>query len=99
MTDLLTSEHFTPHVDKVFRVKGGRHALTLAQVEARKLDDKEASLVQRQPFLLIFRGPPGDGLREGLYTLEVEDGPSFELYVIPIQTPVLGRQDYQVAFN
>jgi hypothetical protein len=48
---------------------------------------------------LIFRGPAGDLLREGLYVLEVEGGPSFELYVIPVHTPARDRQDYQAAFN
>jgi hypothetical protein len=38
-------------------------------------------------------------LPEGFYTLEVEEGPSFDLYVMPIHTPLLGRQDYQVAIN
>jgi hypothetical protein len=53
----------------------------------------------RPPFTLIFSGPPGDVLGEGLYALELEDGPSFDLYVMPIRTPLLGRQDYQVVIN
>ena len=35
MAEQLTPEHFHPHLDKVFRVQGGRHALTLAEVDAR----------------------------------------------------------------
>jgi hypothetical protein len=31
--------------------------------------------------------------------LEVEGGPSFTLYVIPVHTPARDRQDYQAAFN
>ena len=38
-------------------------------------------------------------MREGLYVLEVEDGPSFMLYVIPVHTPARDRQDYQAAFS
>jgi hypothetical protein len=38
-------------------------------------------------------------LREGLYVLEVEGGPAFQLYVIPVQTLARDRQDYQVVFN
>ena len=98
MTEPLTPAHFTPHVNKIFRVKGGRHALTLAEINVGELGDRGANAL-RQPFLLILHGPPGDVLREGLYTLEVEDGPAFDLYIIPIQTRVLGRQDYQVVFN
>src|SRR5437016_2046718 len=95
MFELLTPETFLPHVDKSFRVKGGRHALTLSRVET----PPNPGGFPRQPFTLIFSGPPGDILREGLYTFEVADGPSFDLYVIPVRTPMLGRQDYQAAFN
>jgi hypothetical protein len=94
MADTLTAEHFLPHVEKVFRVKGGRHAFTLAQVEVS--GEKGGS---RQSFNLIFSGPPGDVLPEGLYTLEVAEGPQFELYVIPIHTPERGTENYQSAFN
>jgi hypothetical protein len=94
MAETLTSEHFHPHVEKVFRVKGGRHAFILARVEV-----SSEKVGPRQSFNLIFSGPPGDVLPEGLYTLEVADGPQFELYVMPIHTPNRSRQDYQSAFN
>jgi hypothetical protein len=99
MAEQLTPKHFLPHVGKAFCVKGGRHALTLAKVDARRLEEWEAEVAPRQPFNLIFRGPPGDILAEGLYMIEVEGGPSFQLYVMPIHTPEPGRQDYQVPFN
>lgn len=99
MTEMLTAEHFLPHVNTVFRVKGGHHALTLARVEQRRMEEWEATEGLREPFNLIFRGPPGDVLREGMYTLECEGGPSFDLYVMPIHTPARDRQNYQSAFN
>jgi hypothetical protein len=95
MTEPLTADAFMPYIDKVFRVKGGRLALTLSRVDVRPIE----AWLTRQPFTLIFAGPPGDVLREGLHDLEVEDGPAFQLYVIPIQTFVQGRQDYQAVFN
>jgi hypothetical protein len=99
MTGQLRPETFLPHVDKAFRVKGGRHVLTLIRVDVPRLDAQEAARVPRQPFTLIFRGPPGDVLREGLHSLEIEGGPTVELYVIPVQTFARDRQDYQAAFN
>lgn len=99
MAEPLTAEHFRPHIDKVFSVQGGRHGLTLAEVQARALTEAESKAISRQPFTLIFRGPPGDVLPEGSYTLEVDGGPSFELYVMPVYTPARNRQDYQAAFN
>jgi hypothetical protein len=97
MAEVLTPKHFLPLVDKVFRVRGGRHALTLVAVEVA--EPAPESEPPRQSFNLIFSGPPGDVLRQGLYTLEVADGPHFELYVIPIYTPNPARQDYQSVFN
>jgi hypothetical protein len=99
MTEPLTAETFLPHVDKVFRVKDGRHALTLRKVELRRMEAHELAALGRQSFTLIFAGPPGDVLPEGLHTLEVADGPTFGLYVIPIQTHGRDRQDYQAVFN
>lgn len=97
--ELLSRAVFDPHMKKVFRVKGWPHALTLHRIEARKLEDWEAELKLREPFNLIFRGPKGDVLKDGMYSLEVDGGPSFELYIIPIYTPFPDRQDYQSPFN
>jgi hypothetical protein len=99
MTAQFTPETFLPHVDKAFRVKGGRHVLTLTQVDVPRLEGQEAARVPRQPFTLVFHGPSGDVLREGLHSLEIEGGPTVELYVIPVQTFVRDRQDYQAVFN
>ena len=97
MTNQLSADDFLPHVDKLFRVRDGRHVLKLVSVDLPP--PNVAKGAPRPPFNLIFSGPPGDVLREGMYTLEVEDGPSFALYVIPVQTFERNRQDYQSAFN
>jgi hypothetical protein len=99
MTEQLTPEHFRPHVAKPFRVQGGRHSLTLAEVDARVLSEAEREIFPRQPFNLIFSGPPADVLPEGLHTLEVEGGDTFTIHVMPIHTPARDRQDYQAVFN
>lgn len=98
MTVMLTADDFRPHVKKTVRVKGGHHAFTLTAVDAQDFGALAAD-AKRSPFNVLFTGPPNDVLREGLYTLEVDGGPSFELYVIPIYTPARDRQDYQAAFN
>ena len=99
MSELLTPDDFSPHVNKVFRVRDGRHGLVLTAVEQRRLEPWETEMALREPFNLIFRGPPDDLLPQGLYTLDVEGGPAFELYVIPIHTQARDRQNYQAAFN
>lgn len=95
----LTADDFRPHVGKVFRVRAGRHALILADVQIARFAVMGVSPPPRDPFTLIFRGPPGDVLREGLYTLHVDDGPLFGIYVMPIHTTARDRQDYQAVFN
>jgi hypothetical protein len=99
MSEQLTPEHFIPYRNGVFRVEGGRHALTLVRIDNPRIEARQAQPMSRQPFILIFNGPPGDVLGEGLYTLSVEDGRPFELYLMPIQTPSADRQDYQAVFN
>jgi hypothetical protein len=95
MTDTLSADDFEPHLTRVFHVRGGRHDLTLAHVDR----GAQAEGWPRQLFNLIFHGPAGDLLPEGLYALDAEEGPSFDLYLIPIQTAARDRQDYQAAFN
>jgi hypothetical protein len=100
MTEQLTPEHFRPHLEKLFRVQGGRHGLRLAEMKVQPLTEEQKAMAPRQPFNLIFHGPPSDVLREGLYVFDVDNGgATFELYVMPIQTFVRDRQDYQAVFN
>ena len=99
MSEMLTADMFQPHVDKAFRVKDGRHALTLTHVDLRPMEQRELDALGRQSFTLIFSGPPNDLLPPGFYTFEVEGGPAFQLYVMPIRTLVRDRQDYQAVFN
>jgi hypothetical protein len=99
MSEQLMPEHFLPHLKKTFQVRGGRYGVTLAEMKVPHLTQAEKASVPRQPFTLIFHGPPGDVLREGSYMFDLDGGPSFELYVMPIQTFVRDRQDYQAAFN
>ncbi len=96
--ELLQIRHFKPHVGKVFRFEGTRHAFPLDRI----LSDRKRLPpgVKRRPFTLIFRGPKEpDVLPEGLYDCEIEGGPTYRLYVIPIYTPRPDRQEYQAVFN
>ena len=99
MTESLTREHFLPHVNKKFRVRGGSHAFIRARIEGSAVGAPAPPSGMRLPFNLIFSGPPKDVLSEGSYTVDVDDGPHFELYLIPIHTPERDRQDYQASFN
>jgi hypothetical protein len=97
MATLLTEQDFTPHVGKVFRPTGQHHALTLVTVDAREQSGWKTA--PRKPFSLILRGPTGDVLPQGYYRFAIDDGPSFDLYIMPIHTSSRDHQDYQVVFN
>src|ERR1700745_2354511 len=58
----LSADQFQPHIGKDFKVKDGRHELTLRAVDLRRLEAWETALFERNPFTLIFSGPPRDVL-------------------------------------
>lgn len=97
MDQVLTAADFAPHLGKVFRAEGQPQALTFITLHEPKRADWPAGM--RPPFTLILRGEPNPVLPEGLYRFAVEDGPNFDLYIIPIHTPSRDYQDYQIAFS
>jgi hypothetical protein len=97
MAGQLRNEDFAPHVGKRFRFQGWHSALRLAMIDVPHHAGMPGAT--RAPFTLIFHGAVDDILPEGLYRADVEDGPSFEIYVMPIHTTAPGRQEYQAVFN
>jgi hypothetical protein len=100
MSELITMDDFKPHLNKVFKVRGGRHAFPLVNIDEHRVQEADLHRVNRMPFTLVFRGAPGDLLPTGLWTFDVEgEDVAFDLYVMPIHTPTPGIQDYQASFN
>jgi hypothetical protein len=93
----LTADTFAPHLGASFKVEGGHHVLSLSEVERMKTQPGHAPGFA--PFVLMFSGPPGDVLAEGMHTIIREDGTAYDLYLIPVHTPAPERQDYQAVFN
>lgn len=98
MEEFLQLEDFKPHVGKIFRFKGTRFAFPLDRISSdRKRLPKWA---KRRPFTLIFSGPrEHEHLPEGMHECEIEGGPTYAIYVMPIQTMQPDRQEYQAIFN
>jgi hypothetical protein len=94
----MTAETFAPHIGRTFQVQGGSHVLALSEVERLEAQPGHGEPAHA-PFTLVFSGPPGDVLAEGMRTILLEDGTAYDLYLIPIHTPASGRQDYQAVFN
>ena len=96
MDEMLCHQDFAPYVGRRFGFEGQQVALRLATIDPK---DHAVPGAARTPFILIFHGPAGDILPEGLYRANIEDGPVLEFYIMPIHTVSLGRQDYQAVFN
>lgn len=97
MAESLTAEYFEPHIGKRFRIAGKPHELVLTRVE--RLERYRIEGEARAPFLLILRGAPDNVLADGVYRIEIDDGPSFDAFLNPILTPARDHQNYQIAFN
>lgn len=98
MDDLLLIDDFNPHVGKIFRFKGTRYAFPLDRIISSR--EPLPPGMKRRPFILIFRGPKErEYMREGIYDCDVEDGPTYQMYVNPINTPAPDQQEYQAAFS
>ncbi len=95
MAEVVSADIFRPHIGRGVLLPGGQK-LTLVSVDQRAA---RAPDPPRAPFSLILRGAPAPVVPEGLHRLTLEDGASFELYLIPIHTPSRDRQDYQIVFN
>ena len=95
--DQLTADDFIPYVGRKLRPAETEFDLTFVTIDRREFPGWGAAT--RQPFSLILRGPRRPVLPEGFYPIEIEDGPTVTLYVIPILTAARDHQDYQVVFN
>ena len=97
MSEILTAEHFRPHLGTPFHAAGWPHPLVLHEIEMH--NTRRGAGLSRDAFTLIFHGPRGEVLAEAMHVLEAESGGRFELYIIPIHTVERDRQDYQAVFN
>jgi len=98
MADLLQIEDFEPHVGKLVHFKGTRFTFPLDRIIRDRGNLPEGA--KRRSFILIFRGPKErEYLPDGIYECEIENGPTYPIYIAPVHTPEPDRQDYQAVFN
>lgn len=97
MSAPLTHEDFQPHLDREFRFAGQKQVLRLTRIDV--MDHPPMPGLAYKAFVLIFTGPRGDVLPEGLYAAETEGDARFDFYILPIHTPAPDRQEYQAVFN
>src|ERR1700753_2639290 len=87
--EFLTAESFLPHVGKKAHFAGTEHTLKLDRVEISKGPIPPGG--KYQSFIVIFQGPQrNDYLPSDIYDCEIEDGPTFNIYVAPMQSETPG---------
>jgi hypothetical protein len=97
--ELLTAEAFQPHVGTQFRVpgvpEGAELALALAEIERHPPQPG----LEREPFALVFTGPPEAPLDQRTYRLEHDDMDAFDIFLVPIGPGPEGLLRYEAVFS
>jgi hypothetical protein len=93
MLEDLTKESFLPRLNQAFRLADAAIELRLVEVEARW-----GKGPKREPFSLIFLGPPEPVLAQRIYRLEHDEMGALELFLVPIGRDAAGAR-YEAAFN
>jgi hypothetical protein len=98
MTDLLTLESFTPHVDTEFVARIGEVEDRLKLVEATLLR-RQYPDAPRPSFALLFEGNRQDVMFNGLTEFEHPDMGKAAIGVSPIGRTEEGGFRYEAVFN
>lgn len=95
--DEMTIEHFQPYEGRNVFLKDFDFTLKLTSVEGGEHPPQPG--FTRKPFLIVLSGPKQPLVRPGSYMCEIEGGPTYELFLLPIHTVATDRQDYQSVFG
>jgi len=95
VTDSLTHEAFTKHLESKFQVRiepGTSLELTLIEVSELKM------LPGQEHFSIVFRGPGEIFLGQGTFEIEHQDLGRFFMFLVPIRQDEQGYY-YEAVFN
>jgi len=103
----LTCEAFAPHIGEQFSLPFDNDItveLELLSATPAKLQSYDgrtlgnSGFVRRDPFALLFRGPEGRMLRQGLYSFRHETLGEFAMSIVPVGPGETGWL-YEAVFN
>ncbi len=103
MLERFTSETFTPHLHRTFRVSAdSATALDLTLIEVTELGSGSGrgneAAAGRVPFSLVFRGPLQPVLPQRTYRVEHDGIGAFDLFLVPIGPDAEGMR-YEAVFT
>ena len=97
MAALLTLDDFRPALRETFTLAlDGGASLALVLEEARPIGEGRFS--EREPFALLFRGPPDPPLPQATYRLGHDGLGELEIFIVPVAATRDGR-DYEAIFT
>jgi hypothetical protein len=91
----LTIAHFAAHLNERFTVGDGTTQTELALVEASPRGGGRPG--GRQPFALLFHGPPAPILPQAMYRFEHPALPPLDIFIVPVG-PDGDRMRYEAIF-
>ncbi|MBV8202000.1 MAG: hypothetical protein JOZ15_15380 [Acidobacteria bacterium] len=94
----LRADDFTPHAGSRYRLRVGGAALPIELELVEVSTGGQAPRSNRHAFSLVFRGPRGPWLRQGLFRLEHDAMGTLELFLVPI-TPDPQGPLYEAVFT
>lgn len=98
MLETFTCATFEPHLGDLFRLGAGDgQGADLVLIEAAVLPTSAADRL-RPPFSIIFRGPPGPLISQGIHRLEHTGIGTFDLFLVPIGPDADGMR-YEAVFS
>ena len=91
----LTLETFEPHVGDAFTIRAQPADVELVLESATTLGSRPGG---RDPFTLVFRGPPEPALSQRIYRLEHAPLGELEIFVVPVGRDAAGMS-YEAIFT
>jgi hypothetical protein len=93
--DELTAATFEPHIGSAFAIGDAPAQIELVLESVTRLGDRPGG---REPFSLLFHGPPQPVLAQAIQRLEHPSLGVLEIFVVPL-APVGGASRYEAIFT
>src|SRR5262245_46300302 len=78
----LKQEDFVGRLNSTFQIRAGSSDIEARLIEARKVGNGRGG--RRVPFSLIFRGPRGMVVPQGIYQIQQETLGTLEIFLVPV---------------
>ena len=100
MLDQLTHHDFAKHLDTTFTVAiGGKKTQKWKLIEAGEVRSGGGGTARRQAFSLLFSGPGGSPVAQGVYKVKHAKMRNMEILLVPVVAEGGKKMHYEAIFN